>query len=168
MARVRDFFAARGVLEVDTPLVVNAPVSDVHIHSAAVRLAGSGPSFFLHTSPEYAMNRLLAAGSGDIFQVCHVVRGFERGRLHNPEFTLLEFYQAYATYDVLMHMTERLFRHVDAFLGERLEKLGFAEDAKRWHAARPFTLAEPFARVPMQDSVVRSLEHQDDVSRLQP
>ncbi len=98
LAGVREFFAARGVLEVDTPIIVNAPVSDVHIHSATVALgphtAGGSPArFFLHTSPEYAMKRLLAAGSGDIFQVCHVARALETGRVHNPEFTLLEWYR---------------------------------------------------------------------------
>ena len=72
LRQVREFFAARAVTEVDTPLVVNAPVSDVHIHSATVRLAAAAepaaraPPLFLHTSPEYAMKRLLAAGSGDI------------------------------------------------------------------------------------------------------
>ncbi len=93
LARTREFFAARGVLEVDTPLLVNAPVSDVHIHCASVQLAPApgaapqpavAPLLFLHCSPEYAMKRLLAAGSGDIYQVCHVVRGLESGRLHNP------------------------------------------------------------------------------------
>src|SRR5205807_1775098 len=79
LACTREFFAARGVLEVDTPVVVNAPVSEVHIVSATVQL-GRTPAY-LHTSPEYAMKRLLAAGSGDIYQVCHVVRGAESGRL---------------------------------------------------------------------------------------
>src|SRR3989440_12396584 len=89
LACTREFFAARGVLAGDTPVVVNAPGSDVHIVSATVQL-GRTPAY-LHTSPEYAMKRLLAAGSGDIYQVCHVVRGAESGRLHNPEFTLIEW-----------------------------------------------------------------------------
>ena len=97
LGRARRFFADRGVLEVDTPMLVNAAVTDVHIHSARVHFAGAASSpapddarpYFLHTSPEYAMKRLLAAGSGDIFQICHVVRGLERGRLHNAEFTLI-------------------------------------------------------------------------------
>jgi lysyl-tRNA synthetase class 2 len=110
MARVREFFAARGVLEVDTPLLVNAPVSDVHIHSATVRVAPDAPSFFLHTSPEYAMKRLLAAGCGDIFQVCHVVRGFESGRLHNPEFTLVEWYRLGFSLEQLMGEVDELVR----------------------------------------------------------
>jgi len=99
LARAREFFAARSVLEVDTPLIVNSPVSDVHIASAIVALgeenaaAGAGAPLYLHTSPEYAMKRLIAAGSGDIYQICHVVRGNERGRLHNPEFTLIEWYR---------------------------------------------------------------------------
>jgi len=93
LAAARQFFASRGVLEVDTPVVVNAAVTDVHIHSAEVRFPYSDGRYFLHTSPEYAMKRLLAAGCGDIFQICHVVRGLERGRLHNAEFTLVEWYR---------------------------------------------------------------------------
>jgi elongation factor P--(R)-beta-lysine ligase len=115
--RARQFFAARGVLEVDTPLVVNAPVSDVHIHSACVRLsaqdaAAAAPAkrYFLHTSPEYAMKRLLAAGSGDIYQICHVVRGNERGRLHNPEFTLIEWYRVGFPLGQLMDEVDALVR----------------------------------------------------------
>src|SRR5262245_60649513 len=95
LARARQFFAERSVLEVDTPIVVNAPVTDVHIHSARVTFGAprGERTGFLHTSPEYAMKRLLAAGSGDIFQICHVMREFERGRLHNAEFTLIEWYR---------------------------------------------------------------------------
>jgi lysyl-tRNA synthetase class 2 len=81
------------VLEVETPVVVNAAVSDVNIHSASVQLDAGEPCRFLHTSPEYAMKRLLAAGSGDIVQICKVVRGAERSALHNPEFTLIEWYR---------------------------------------------------------------------------
>jgi lysyl-tRNA synthetase class 2 len=135
LARAREFFAARGLLEVDTPLVVNAPVSDVHIHAAAVRLAPECPAaaptaaraapMFLHTSPEYAMKRLLAAGSGDIWQMCHVVRGLECGRLHNPEFTLIEWYRIGFSLGELMDEVEALVRTLlgtagAARAGERL------------------------------------------------
>ena len=122
LARARGFFADRGVLEVDTPIVVNAPVTDVHIHSARVLLeaalpeAATGRSYFLHTSPEYAMKRLLAAGVGDIYQICHVVRALERGRLHNAEFTLIEWYRLGFSLDALMSEVEALVR---ALLGAR-------------------------------------------------
>jgi elongation factor P--(R)-beta-lysine ligase len=160
LQRSREFFAARGVLEVDTPLVVNAPVSDVHIHSASVRLAVEGPQagappLFLHTSPEYAMKRLLAAGSGDIYQICHVVRGQERGRLHNPEFTLIEWYRTGRSLPQLIDEVEALVRMLlgaaapaaserisyrDAFLRElQLDPLT-APDAALAAAAQPLAL----------------------------
>jgi elongation factor P--(R)-beta-lysine ligase len=110
LTHARHFFLDRGVLEVDTPMVVNAPVTDVHLHSAKVEFADSPRAFFLQTSPEYAMKRLLAAGSGDIFQICHVARGLERGRLHNAEFTLIEWYRVGYTLDRLMHEVETLVR----------------------------------------------------------
>ncbi|MHB8812538.1 MAG: EF-P lysine aminoacylase EpmA [Steroidobacteraceae bacterium] len=118
LARTRSFFAARGVLEVDTPIVVNAPVTDVHIHSARVTFEAAGPGqatpgpHYLHTSPEYAMKRLLAAGAGDIFQICHVVRALERGRLHNAEFTLIEWYRSGSSLDALMSEVEALVREL--------------------------------------------------------
>lgn len=102
LERTRSFFAQRHVLEVDTPVVSKHAVTDVHIHSAEVRFPGVAAPFYLHTSPEYAMKRLLAAGSGDIFQICHVVRGMERGRLHNAEFTLVEWYRLGFTLEALM------------------------------------------------------------------
>jgi lysyl-tRNA synthetase class 2 len=136
LARARQFFAARGVLEVDTPFIVNAPVSDVHIHSATVQLSAPGTlseasrsAFFVHTSPEYAMKRLLAAGSGDIYQICHVARGFESGRVHNSEFTLIEWYRLGFSLDELMSEVEALVREL---LGEpgarpRAERLSYRE-----------------------------------------
>ena len=139
LRQAREFFAARGVLEVDTPALVNAPVSDVHIHSARVQLepgAGAGAaapapaaSLYLHTSPEYAMKRLLAAGSGDIYQICHVFRGQECGPLHNPEFTLLEWYRLGFTLDELMSEVETLARALlgSAATGRRSERRTYRE-----------------------------------------
>ena len=82
--------------------MINAPVSDVNLGSVHVKMSGSEASLFLHTSPEYAMKRLLAAGSGDIFQICRVYRGAERGRQHNPEFTMLEWYRLGFSLEQLM------------------------------------------------------------------
>ena len=118
LARARSFFAARDVLEVDTPIVVNAAVTDVHIHSAQVTFEAADPEqatpqpYFLHTSPEYAMKRLLAAGAGDIYQICHVVRALERGRLHNAEFTLIEWYRLGFSLDALMSEVDFLVREL--------------------------------------------------------
>jgi len=112
LARTREFFAKRGVLEVDTPLLIGTAVTDVHIHSARVELEASAPALHLATSPEYAMKRLLAAGTGDIYQIAHVVRAGERSRLHNPEFTLIEWYRLGFTLDALMSEVEALVREL--------------------------------------------------------
>ncbi|MEO6079262.1 MAG: EF-P lysine aminoacylase EpmA [Steroidobacteraceae bacterium] len=86
----RSFFRDRGVLEVETPVALSHTVTDVQLQS--LRLAGESTRF-LQTSPEYPMKRLLAAGSGDIFQICRVFRAGERSPLHNPEFTMIEWYR---------------------------------------------------------------------------
>lgn len=126
----REFFRARGVLEVETPALVNSPVSDVNIGSLRVELPGRGAPLFLHTSPEYAMKRLLAAGSGDIFQLCHVFRGGERGRQHNPEFTMVEWYRLGFTLEQLMHEVAELVR---VLLGrdQPIEFMSYREAVRR-------------------------------------
>ncbi|HLQ12638.1 MAG TPA: EF-P lysine aminoacylase EpmA [Steroidobacteraceae bacterium] len=111
LAAVREFFASRAVLEVDTAQLVNFAVTDPQLHSAEVRWPGKDSRLrFLHTSPEYAMKRLLAAGSGDLYQLCHVFRGGERGALHNAEFMLLEWYRTGWSSQALMSELDALLR----------------------------------------------------------
>jgi lysyl-tRNA synthetase class 2 len=94
LAAARGFFAERGVIEVETPALVAHAVPDPHLANITVVLAGPPPrGLYLHTSPEYHMKRLLAAGAPDIFQLGKVWRDGERGRWHAPEFTLLEWYR---------------------------------------------------------------------------
>ena len=145
LTHARHFFLDRGVLEVDTPIVVNAPVTDVHIHSAKVQFADNSQPFFLHTSPEYAMKRLLAAGSGDIYQICHVVRGLERGHVHNAEFTLIEWYRIGYTLDQLMEEVETLVRTL-------LSEVAFSLTSQR------FTYQEAFLRELDLDPLTASMD----------
>lgn len=120
LAAVRHFFAARRVLEVETPALSPAGATDPAIESiaATARSLGSAP-LYLHTSPEFAMKRLLAAGSGDIFEVCRVFRDDELGRWHEPEFTLLEWYRV--GFD-----DERLMSEVAELIGAALATAGEA------------------------------------------
>ncbi len=90
LAALRHFFAQRGVLETETPYLSVAANPDPNIQSIAVE---SRPRRFLHTSPEFPMKRLLAAGSGSIYQICRVFRAGEEGSRHNPEFSMLEWYR---------------------------------------------------------------------------
>ncbi len=109
LARIRAHFAATGVLEVETPTLSRAAVTDVHLASVPAEVAGLG-RMYLHTSPEFAMKRLLAAGIGDCYQVCRVYRDGESGRWHNPEFTMVEWYRVGLGAEALMDDVEALVR----------------------------------------------------------
>ncbi len=104
--QIRAFFSARGVLETATPCIVGAPAGEANIESMA---AGGG---WLRTSPEFEMKRLLAAGSGDIWQLGPVFRNDESGAHHQPEFTLLEWYRVGLDYLHLLDETLELLSHV--------------------------------------------------------
>lgn len=94
LAWVRGFFAERGVLEVETPVLGRHGVTDINLDGIAAAVNAAGVSGgWLQTSPEYHMKRLLAAGSGCIYQIARVFRNGERGSRHNPEFSLLEWYR---------------------------------------------------------------------------
>ncbi|WP_370547013.1 elongation factor P--(R)-beta-lysine ligase [Edwardsiella tarda] len=118
MATIRRFFADRGVLEVDTPSMSQATITDVHLVPFQTHFVGpgvaQGMTLYLMTSPEYHMKRLLAAGSGPIYQLCRSFRNEESGRYHNPEFTMLEWYRPH--YDMY-----RLMNEVDDLLQQVLE-----------------------------------------------
>ena len=104
---IREFFKQRNILEVDTPCLASATSTDVHINSFTTHFDGSSSDglqqqYYLSTSPEFFMKRLLAAGSGSIYQLCHVFRQSEFGAQHNPEFTMLEWYRVGMQYHDLM------------------------------------------------------------------
>lgn len=108
LARTRAFFAARGVIEVETPVLSSAAATDPEIESLSTEIEGLPGRFYLGTSPEFAMKRLIAAGYGDVYQIARVFRDGERGRWHNPEFTLLEWYRLGFDDAALMREVESL------------------------------------------------------------
>ena len=119
LAAIRKFFAAREVLEVETPLLCAGTVTDPTV------LPWQSAGRWLQTSPEYAMKRLLAAGSGPIYQICKAFRAGEAGARHNPEFTLLEWYRPGFDLNALMDEVAALLRTV--LPCEQPEKIRYAE-----------------------------------------
>jgi lysyl-tRNA synthetase class 2 len=101
----RAFFAAQSFMEVDTAILQVSPGNEAHISAFATEMqdeAGTGSRLYLHSSPEFAAKKLLAAGEERIFTFAHAFRNRERGKLHHPEFTLLEWYRTNAPYQRLI------------------------------------------------------------------
>ncbi len=130
---VRNYFEGRGFIEVQTPLMVPSPGTEVHLDAFEVQ--GHPSARWLITSPEYQMKRLLSAGFDRIYQICPCFRRDEQGSYHQPEFTMVEWYQAGGTYSDLLEETENLVSYVaDQVLGTmRVEWNRHAIDlAPRW------------------------------------
>ena len=131
--QIRQFFAERIVLEVDTPVLSSAAVSDPYLDPLQSHYAGPGlpdQPLFLQTSPEYTMKRLLAAGSGCIYQLAKTFRNGESGRHHNPEFCMLEWYRLGIDDHDLMDEVECLVWQVigqDILGTERAERLSYRD-----------------------------------------
>ena len=107
---VREFFHARNVMEVDTPVL--SPYAPIDRHIDVMQVG----DHYLHTSPEYAMKKLLCKGVGDIYQLSHVFRKGESGHLHSPEFMMLEWYRLGFTFDQMIAETVEL---IESIIGKR-------------------------------------------------
>jgi len=154
---VRDFLDGRGYLEVETPtlhtLIGGAAARPFKTHHNTLDM-----ELFMRIAPELYLKRLLVGGFERVYEIGRCYRNEGLSTRHNPEFTMLEAYQAYANYETLMNMTEEMFRHVDGSLRQRFDALGLAADYTRWVAERPFTLDQPFQRLPMAEGIQRALE----------
>jgi lysyl-tRNA synthetase class 2 len=142
---VRSYLDARGFLEVETP-TMNSLVGGAAARPFTTHHNALGMPLFMRIAPELYLKRLVVGGFERVYEVARCYRNEGLSTRHNPEFTMLEFYMAYATYETLMHMTEELFRHVDARLAEVMP----AQHAV-WMQQRPFRLDVPFERRKMRD-----------------
>lgn len=148
MAAVRAWFATQDFLEVETPVLQTSPGNETHLHAFATELVGPGGArrkCYLRTSPEFACKKLLAAGETRIVDFARVFRNRERGALHHPEFTLLEWYRANEPYETLMD-------DCAALLKEAARAAGVTSFSFRGKSIDPFavpdriTVAEACAR----------------------
>jgi elongation factor P--(R)-beta-lysine ligase len=148
VAALRGWFAGQDFVEVETGALVRSPGNETHLHAFATALGapdGSSAPFYLRTSPEFACKKLLAAGERRIVEFAKVFRNRERGALHHPEFTLIEWYRAEEPYRTLM-------ADCAAILGLAAEAAGSRTLTFRGRSSDPFaeperlTVAEAFAR----------------------
>ncbi len=141
LSRIRGFFAANDVLSVDTPALSRAAVSDPNIESLSVdgTVAGSR-SLYLNTSPEFHMKRLLAAGYPDVYSVCRVFRDAELGSLHQPEFTMVEWYRRAFGLDAIIDETLQLITAAldQPGIGAAADRLDYADAFRRHAGLDPF------------------------------
>lgn len=149
-AVIREYFASQGFDEVETPLLVPAPGMEPHIRAFEAQFFPETPegrecTLYLHTSPEYAMKRLLAEGFERVFQLCKVFRNGEIAQIHNPEFTMLEYYRAHADYTAIMDDLEEV-----VVRGAR----AFGREEALVVAGKRVSLARPFERLTVRDALL--------------
>ncbi len=147
-AALRRHFEAAGFLEVETPILQVSPGNETHVGALATALTapdGSVQRLYLHTSPEFACKRLLAAGISRLFTFAPVFRDRERGRLHHPEFTMLEWYRAGGSLDELMEDCATILAAAADQAGTRVLRHG-SQDADPYAAPEVLTVTEAFHR----------------------
>ncbi len=162
---IRNFFTDSGYLEVETPHRIPAPAPESHIDALP-----SG-SWFLHTSPELCMKRLLSRGYERIFQICRCWRDGERGNRHIPEFTLLEWYRSESNYMDLMEECEALFQHIAKYngYGERIQYRNQVIDlSSPWKRIKVKEAFEQYGRISMMEALERSLFDEIMVFDIEP
>jgi elongation factor P--(R)-beta-lysine ligase len=199
LRRLREFFDGRGFLEVETPILSADTVVDRHLDPFSIEIRGQSSDaespnlqitkspnrFWLQTSPEFAMKRMLAAGAGRIYQVARVFRLDEVGPLHNPEFTLVEWYQPGEGLDEGMQLTADLCEEICSVGRVKhaplstAERLSYAEAFDRHVGVNPHTaaggeLAAVAKKLGVEAPASLSLEDRDGwldllmVERIQP
>ncbi len=142
LASIRQFFTDKNILEVETPVLGQHIGTDPHLDFFDVsNVQRKNQTMFLQTSPEFAMKRLLAAGSGSIYQICKAFRKEEQGALHNPEFSLLEWYRIdfdiYNLMDEVTLLLKTVLTHLD--LSKTIEKVSYQEIFRRYTGVDPLT-----------------------------
>ena len=151
VSAVREFFDARGFLEVETPtmhtVIGGAAAKPFNTHHNALDM-----NLFMRIAPELFLKRLVVGGFERVYELARCYRNEGLSTRHNPEFTMLEYYQAYATYETLMDQTESMLQFID----ERLARV-LPEAHAAWVKTRTFTF-DQFARVPMKDAVANALK----------
>jgi lysyl-tRNA synthetase class 2 len=156
-ALIRDFFARRGVLEVETPILSAAGNTDLHIQGFTTCFGGhvgaGARERFLRTSPEYPLKRLLAAGIGDCYELGRVFRNGEAGRSHNPEFTMLEWYRVGWDHHRLMEECAELVRTALGLAGRDAEvrKTSYINWFRQVLDIDPMSADEPALRAPLAE-----------------
>ncbi|PIE06249.1 MAG: lysine--tRNA ligase, partial [Sorangium cellulosum] len=153
---LRSFLDERGFLEVETP-TMNALVGGAAAKPFKTKHNAFDMELFMRIAPELYLKRLVVGGFERVYEVARCYRNEGLSTRHNPEFTMLEFYMAYATYETLMDMTEEMFRYVDAYLAERMP-----EEHAVWSKNRPFTFSAAFERRTMRDLLAMRLDSSCD------
>jgi len=138
LSLARVFFQKINCLEVETPTLSGSTTSDPNIESFSTRQHQQ--TYYLHTSPEFPMKRLLAAGSGAIYQICKVFRQGEAGRYHNPEFTMIEWYQPGLNYHALMQQVDEFVAYLlnDVFSLKNTIHISYKDAFEKYVQVNPF------------------------------
>ncbi|CAL4324674.1 elongation factor P--(R)-beta-lysine ligase [Buchnera aphidicola] len=133
--KIRNFFSKNNILEIETPILTKYTITDINILPFQVLNHNNDAKMWLITSPEYHMKRLLASGIGPIYQICHVFRNEEFGKIHNPEFTMLEWYQPFYNMFDMMEFIEKFFLNI--FDIQYVEKISYKDIFIKYFSINP-------------------------------